>query len=341
MMSVPELLKTLAAGLPLCEQGAEFLFERLLAGEMDPAQIAAALSLIQVRSPTVDELVGAARVMRRHVTPVPYAGPGTIIDTCGTGGAPKTFNVSTISSLVVAAAGEGAIKVAKHGNRSRSGRGSAEVLGALGVSVDATPQTQARCLEVANVCFCFAIHHHPATRHAAPVRQSLGFPTIFNLLGPMTNPARATRQLLGVYNAGLAIKVANALSRLGTEHAWVVHGEDGSDDITTTAPTRVVDVTPGRVASSVFDAATIGVPRCVRADLEARDLGHAVRIARDVLDGQRGACRDIVVVNAAVALHVAGLTPDVRAGVSLAERAIDGRGAARTLAMLAEVSRGP
>ncbi len=232
------LLNAIPAG-PLCEVDAETLFEAVLSGHLDQAQIAGVLSLLAARGPTTDEVVGAARAMRRHVTPVPASDPGSLVDTCGTGGAPKTFNVSTAAAIVAAAAGA---RVAKHGNRSRTGRGSAEVLQALGVNVDAPPGTQARCLDEAGVCFCFAIHHHPAMRHAAVVRRALKFPTIFNILGPLTNPAGATRQLIGVYDEALVPLVAAALARLGSVRAMVVHSRDGLDEVSITAPTVVAEV---------------------------------------------------------------------------------------------------
>src|SRR5947207_1125205 len=181
-MGIRETLARLVAGHHLTAEQAESLFEDILGGLLDDAQIAAVLALIQVRSPSVNELVGAARVMRRHATPIPCqpTSAGVILDTCGTGGTPKTFNISTLAAIVVAGAAPGKVRVAKHGNRSRSGRGSAEVLAALGVNVEAGPLVQARCLEEAGVCFCFAPHHHPAAKHAAGARRSLGFPTIFN-----------------------------------------------------------------------------------------------------------------------------------------------------------------
>ena len=214
-MSPQPLISDLLAGRVLSEHSTEQLFESLLSGQLDDQQIAAVLTFIQSRGVTVDELVGAARVMRRHVTRVPVNVPGAVvIDTCGTGGAPKTFNISTAGAIVVAGAsphrtGSGPhVVVAKHGNRSRSGRGSAEVLARLGVNVDATPAVQARCLREAGVCFCFAIHHHPATKYVAAARKSLAFPTIFNLLGPLTNPAGATRQLIGIYDRTAVEKMA-------------------------------------------------------------------------------------------------------------------------------------
>ncbi|MFN0131367.1 MAG: anthranilate phosphoribosyltransferase [Phycisphaerales bacterium] len=348
-MNPHPLLATLLDGTTLDEPSAEEAIGAILEGRLDAAQIAALLSLIQARGATVDELVGGARAMRRHVTPVPFDEPGTIIlDTCGTGGAPKTFNVSTVVALVTAAAGSTAhavapgsprVVVAKHGNRSRTGRGSAEVLAALGVNVDATPEVQARCLREAGVCFCFAIHHHPAARHAAPVRRALGFPTLFNLLGPLTNPARASRQLLGVYDARAARLVAEALARLGSERAIVLHSQDGLDEISLSAPTTLVHVEHGRTREESIDPATFGVPRATVESLTARDLDHATAIVRDVLADQPGPTHDIVRVNTAAALLAAGVVTDFGAGLVLAREAIASGAAASTLASIARVSR--
>jgi anthranilate phosphoribosyltransferase len=340
-MEIREVLSQLVAGHRLKDDQAESLFEDLLSGRLDEAQIAAVLALIQTRSPTVDELVGAARVMRRHVTPIPCLPdmPGVIIDTCGTGGTPKTFNISTVAALVVAGAAPGKVRVAKHGNRSRSGRGSAELLGALGVNVDAPPAVQARCLEKAGVCFCFAVHHHPATKHAANARKSLGIPTIFNLLGPLTNPAAATHQLIGVYEEAAVALVASALARLGAERALVVHGRDGMDEISTTNTTVAALVEGGKVRMMELDYQPLGIPRATMAELQAWDLSQAVAMAKGVLEGKPGAPRDIVLLNAAAALWIAGVSSNIPAGIDLAAQSIDSGGALRSLSALIEVSK--
>lgn len=348
-MTITEILSDLLAGGRLSEQQSEAVFEQLLAGVLTEAQIASLLTLIQVRGATVDELVGAARVMRRHATPVDCQAPAgaTVIDTCGTGGAPKTFNISTAAAIVVAAAAPGRVLVAKHGNRSRSGRGSAEVLAQLGVNVDAGPDVQARCLSEAGVCFCFAIHHHPAARHAAPARKALGFPTLFNILGPLTNPARASRQLLGIYTPELVDLEAEALARLGAERAMVVHGLDGMDEISTTAPTKIAHVEGGGGAGSAqvrieeFDARSVGVPRAKLDDLRADTLEAAAEMMRGAITaGARpGPPRDIVELNAAAALVVASAVADIPAGLLMARAAIETGAAERTLAELARLSK--
>jgi anthranilate phosphoribosyltransferase len=270
-----------------------------------------------------------------------------VIDTCGTGGAGKTFNISTAAAIVTAAgsphhAGGGVrVVVAKHGNRSRSGRGSAEVLAKLGVNVDAPPAVQARCLTRAGVCFCFAIHHHPATRHATPARRSLGFPTLFNLLGPLTNPAGARRQLIGVYDAAFVERLAHTLARLGAERAMVVHGRDGMDELTTTGPSLVATVEDGRVTVGEFDPAALGVPRASAEQLTALDLDAAAATVRGVVSGARGPARDIVILNAGAALFVAGAAGTIMHGSEMAAAAIDSGRAARTLADLAGASAEP
>lgn len=339
-MEIREILGALAGGHALTRNQAEHLFGELLEGRLHDAQIGAALALLARRGPTPEELLAGANIMRRHVTRIPGVDtlPGRVLDTCGTGGARKTFNISTLSAIVTAAAADGAVRVAKHGNRGRSGRGSAEVVRALGVNVDATPETQARCLRDAGVCFCFAIHHHPAMRHAAPARQALGFPTIFNLLGPLTNPAGVRRQVLGVYRPEFVDLVARALADLGAERAMVVHAEDGIDEISTTGPTRIGHVEHGTVRIERFDPAPLGMPRARPEDLDAADLDDAVRIARGVLAGEPGPARDIVVLNAAAALVVGEAAPGWGAALRLAASAIDSGRAAKTLDALRETS---
>ncbi|HZW11092.1 MAG TPA: anthranilate phosphoribosyltransferase [Phycisphaerales bacterium] len=342
-MDIHPVLGGLVRGCTLTSDEAEALFERLLGGGLDDAQIAALLSLIQARGPTVDEVVGAARAMRRHVTPVPRpAGceDAVLIDTCGTGGAPKTFNISTAAAIVAAACKPNPTRVlvAKHGNRSRSGRGSAELLGALGVGVDAAPEVQSRCLGGAGVCFCFAIHHHPAMKHAIGPRRSIGFPTIFNVLGPLTNPAGADRQLIGVYSEPLLPLVAEALARLGAVRAIVAHSADGLDELSTTAPTHLAHVEGGAVRRELLDARSLGLPRARIEDLQAVDVAHAAAIVRDVLGGRRGPHRDIVLLNSAAALLVAGAASDIASGLSCAAEAIDSGRAAETLGALARLS---
>lgn len=350
-MTPVEVLASLLHGDKLSESQSEDVFEQILSGRFDDAQIGAFLSLIQSRGATAQELIGAARVMRRHVTRVPMpdygdATPTIVLDTCGTGGGTKTFNVSTAAAFVVAAAsphhsgGSVRVVVAKHGNRSRTGRGSAEVLAALGVNVDATPEVQSRCLAKAGVCFCFAIHHHPASRHAASARKSLGFPTIFNLLGPLANPAGADHQLIGTYRSEHVDLLAHALAGLGTQSAMVVYGHSGIDEISTTGPTRIARVLDGKVEVSDFDAQSIGVPHAELLQLTASSVEDSAAMIRDVLAGKGGPARDIVLLNAAGALVVSGIASDWTDGLRRAAAAVDSGGAAAALKTLADASRG-
>lgn len=341
------VLADLVSGRTLDEAESEAVFGSLLAGELEAAQIGALLSLLQSRGVTADELTGAARVMRARVERIPYTPPaGTVVvDTCGTGGAPKTFNVSTAAAIVVAGCEPepgtiGRVVVAKHGNRSRTGRGSAEVLAQLGVNIDAGPKVQARCLEEAGVCFCFAIHHHPAMRHAAPVRRALGFPTVFNLLGPLTNPCGATRQLIGVYRPEFVGLVSETLRRLGAEHAVVAHSDDGLDELTVTAPTTLGVVRQGAVATERIDPASLGLAPARIEDLRAADESHAADMVRAILAGEPGPAADIVTLTAGAALVVAGATGSIAGGITLARDSIRSGRAARALDRLAAISRG-
>jgi len=341
-MNIRETLSKLLAGGTLSAAESRAFFEDLLEGLYDDAQIGAALALIQRRLPTEDEILGGATAMRRHVTPVPSEGlSGALIDTCGTGGARKTFNISTLAAIVTAAAAPGTVRVAKHGNRGRSGRGSAELLRELGVNIDATPTAQGRCLREIGLCFCFAIHHHPAMRHAATARQSLGFPTIFNVLGPLTNPARARRQVMGIYDPDLVEPVARVLSRLGCDRAMVVHGRDGIDEISTAAPTIIAHVTPEGVRLEEFCATSLGIPRASSADLDATDLRSAAALARAILDGTTGPARDITLLNASAALVVGGAAGTWADGLALASDAIDSGIARRVLVDLVRLSQEP
>lgn len=319
-------------------------FEAMMSGQSHHAEIGALLALLATRVPTSAELLGAASIMRKHVDRVETScDPANIIDTAGTGGAPKTFNVSTAAAIVAAAALHGrepaagdSSGVAKHGNRSRTGRGSAEVLRALGVNIDADRATQARCLEEVGVCFCFAIHHHPATRHVMPVRQTLGFPTIFNLLGPLTNPAGAKRQVMGVYDAKFLKPVAEALRDLGAIRAMVVHSDDGLDELSIAAPTQIVHVIDGEVREETITPEDVGLRRASLGEVTARDLEHAATIMRDVLSGKaKDAVRDMTLLNAAATLVVSGAAKSLTDGVAIAARTIDLGAAAQTLAALA------
>lgn len=334
-----DVFPALLAGRSLSETQAEAVFERLLGGRLDEGQIGAFLALIATRGPSVDELVGAARVMRRCVTSVRTpVGRGRVIDTCGTGGAPKLFNVSTIGAIVTAAAAPGRVLVAKHGNKSRTGRGSAELMQALGVRVDAPAEVQERCLREIGVCFSFAPSHHPAARHAATVRKNLGFPTIFNIIGPLANPAGATRQLVGTYSTENAAKLAAALARLGAERAMVIHSADGLDELTTTAQNLIWHVEQRGVREDRLDARDLGFDAARIDDLRADSLDEAVAIARGVLAGETGPRRDLVELNAGASLFVAGCCASIAEGVAQARQTIASGLADRTLKELIRLS---
>jgi anthranilate phosphoribosyltransferase len=317
-------IKRAAAGADLSTDEMRLTVNAIMDGAVTPAQAAALLVALAVKGETVDEVVGAASAMRDHAIAVaPRSGA---IDVCGTGGdASGTFNISTAVAFVVAGAG---VPVAKHGNRAMSSRcGSADVLEALGVRIDISPERTSQILDEHSIAFLFAQAHHPAMRHVAPVRREIGIRTLFNVLGPLTNPAGVRRQVVGVAQASALLRVAQALGRLGSERAAVVHGCDGLDEVTLAGPTAVVEWTGDAIVE--FEI----VPE--DADLERRDSerlrgGDAVSNAaaiRAVLDGEAGERRDVVLLNAALALRVAGAAADLRAGRALAERSIDSRAA--------------
>lgn len=318
----------------------------LLQGEMANAQIGALLGLIASRGATPDELVGAARAMRERVTPVPYtpARGEALIDTCGTGGAPKTFNVSTAAAILAAAvtppedSGLARIVVAKHGNRSRTGRGSAEVLAALGVNLDASTAQQAACLNQAGICFCFAINHHPAMRHAAGPRKALGFPTIFNMLGPLTNPAGATRQLIGVAKQEYLVPIAKTLARLGTPHARIVHSRNGLDEISTTDSIDVAVIKGESVSLEVIDPAELDLEPATIEQIRVDGVEESAALVRSIFTGESGPAADTVALSCAAALMVAGAAGSMQQGLTLAREALGSGAAMSKLEELAEVS---
>ena len=331
-------LRKLVRGETLTEEESRLAFEQIASGESHHAEIGGLLSLLATRVPTVDEIVGAATVMRSRVERVPCkTDPRTVVDTAGTGGAPKSFNVSTAAAVVAAAAGA---RVAKHGNRSRTGRGSAEVMESLGVNVNASTAVQAACLDEIGICFCFAIHHHPAAKHVMPVRKALGLPTIFNLLGPLTNPAGAGRQVMGVYARDFVRPIAEALVRLGSTHALVFHSDDGLDEISVGALTRVAEVRNGEVHDWIVDPSALGLEMADPMSLAPDSLVDAAELFLRVVRGEdRGARRSMVLVNAAAALLVAGRTSTIDEGVVLAGEAIDHGQADATLQKLCARSR--
>ena len=301
------LLAHLAVGRTLSRQEAIDAFEQIMTGAASPPQTAALLAMMQLRGPTVEEIAGAASVMRRHVKAVTVPGGVRVVDTCGTGGDhARTFNISTAAALVAAGAGRAhQVAVAKHGNRSVTSKsGSSQVLEALGVKLRVTDQTLGRCLEEAGVCFCFAPAHHPAMKYAAPIRAELGMRTIFNILGPLTNPAGVRHQLIGVFDPDLTEPMGQVLADLGTEHGMVVHGAVGEsgaasgghsggggiDELTTTGLTRITTVREGKVSTSYFDACSLGLEHSRLESLQVDSVEASAEVVRGVLggEGERG-----------------------------------------------------
>jgi anthranilate phosphoribosyltransferase len=315
------LLDKLMRREDLTREEAAALLEQLLAAETSEAFIAAALVALAMKGETVEELVGFAETMRAHAVRIQVARPD-VVDTAGTGGSPrKPFNVSTAAAIVIAAAG---VPVAKHGNRASSSRtGSADVLMALGVRIDPPPSIVQRCLDEIGLCFMFAPHFHRATARVAQVRRQLGVRTIFNLLGPLTNPARPKRQLIGVSDLPSVEKIGRARVHLGVEHAWVVHGSDGADEITVSGPTHVLEVCEGRLRRFILDPGEAGVAVRDLNGVRATSPEESATIVREVLVGdRRDAARDLVLLNAAAGLRVSGRVGTLREGVELAAEAI-------------------
>jgi anthranilate phosphoribosyltransferase len=331
------LIAAAAAGRALDEGEAEQAFDILMSGDATPAQIGGFLMALRVRGETVPEIVGAVRAMRAKMLRV-EAPPGAI-DTCGTGGdGSGTLNISTGAAIVTAAAG---VPVAKHGNRAASSRtGAADVLAALGVNVEADMALVKEALWRVNLCFMLAPRHHSAMRHVGPARVELGTRTIFNLMGPLSNPAGAKRQLVGVFERQWIAPLAEVLGRLGAERAWVVHGSDGLDEITTTGPTHVAELKDGKVARFEVTPEMAGLPRASAAALKGADAQTNAGAITELLAGRPGPYRDIVVLNSAAALVVAGKAADLKAGAALAAQAIDSGRAKHVLAELAAISNG-
>lgn len=331
------LLAKVATGASLSEAEAETAFDIIMAGNATPAQMGGFLMALRVRGETVDEITGAARIIRSRLVPV--EGPEGLIDTCGTGGdAAGTYNISTAVALVVAGCG---VPVAKHGNRAISSRsGAADVLAALGVNVEAEFDLVHKALWDAGIAFMMAPRHHTAMRNVGPTRVELGTRTIFNLMGPLSNPAHARRQLLGVYARTWVEPIAQVLLRLGSESAWVVHGSDGLDEITTTGPTFVAELRDGRIRTFEVTPEEAGLPRASLYDLRGGDPETNAAALRAVLGGASGPYRDIVLLNAAGALVVAGAVPDLRSGVRHAAGCIDEGRAMATLDRLVAITNG-
>jgi len=307
--------------------------EQVLEGQATPAQIGALAVALRMKGETTSEIAGMAEAMRRRVPPL-HTRRSPLLDTCGTGGDNGgTFNIWTSVAIVTASCG---VAVAKHGNRAVSSRtGSADVLESLGVRIDLTAVSAARSLDALGITFLFAPNYHTALRHAAAARREIGVRTVFNVLGPLTNPAGARRQLLGVYDDELVLRVAEVLRELGSERAWVVHGRDGLDELTVFAKSHVAELSGGRIHEFEIDPQELGLAHTDRAAASGGDTAaHAGRI-RAILAGEKGAARDIVVLNGGAALVVAGVAPSIREGVARAAAAIDSGQAREKLAELA------
>jgi len=298
------------------------LMRQVMSGELTHAQMAAMLVALRIKGESVDEIAAAASVMRELSTKVATLASPHLIDTCGTGGdGIQTFNVSTVSALVAAAAGA---KVAKHGGRSVSSScGSADVLEALGVNVNLTPAQVANAVEEIGIGFMFAPNHHSAMKHAAPVRRELGVRTLFNLLGPLTNPANAKRQIMGVFSPALTVKLAQVLQQLGSEHVLVVCGADGMDEISFTGDSHVAELKNGQVSAYTINPAQFGLPLHTLASIQIDNAEQSKAMILAVLNGELGAARDIVLLNAGAAIYVAGLADSLAAGINKAAEVID------------------
>ena len=334
---ISDSIDRLLAGEDLPRERAAEALEAIMSGEAGEAQTAGFLIALRAKGETAAELAGLAETVRAHAEQVtPPSGP--FIDTCGTGGGRvTTFNISTTATFVAAGAG---VAIAKHGNRSATSMcGSADVLEELGARIDLAPDDVSRCLEETGLGFMFAPTHHPAFRHIGPVRRALGVRTIFNLLGPLTNPAGAPRQLLGVVDPAYLERMGEALAMLGTERALLVHGRDGLDEVSTGAITDVAEVTGGRVQTSTIDPVALGFAPPDEAALAGGDPAFNAAVLRAVLGGAAGAARDVVVLNAAAAIWVAGAAPTLAGALPMAEASIDDGAATERLEAFVATTR--
>lgn len=329
------ILAEVATGEKLNEKQAEQAFNVLMSGQATPSQMGAFLMGLRLRGETVDEITGAARVMRAKATGI--IAPENAVDTCGTGGdGSGTYNISTAAAIVAAAAGA---TVAKHGNRAASSKsGSADVLMALGVNLDADMALLEKALKNINLCFMMATRHHSAMRHVMPTRVEMGTRTIFNLLGPLANPAKTKRQVLGVFAREWVEPIANVLNRLGSVHAWVVHGHDGLDEISTTGPTFGAEVKNGKVTTFEISPGDYGIETVTLDALKGGDADVNAKAILDLLAGQKSAYRDIVLMNAGAALVVTDIASDLADGIQKAADAIDSGKAAETLQGLVKIT---
>jgi anthranilate phosphoribosyltransferase len=331
----PAALALAQDGQPLSAENTRRLFDAIFTGRLAEEEIIAYLSATADRKPTVDELVGAVTSMRQHMRAI--TAPAGAMDLCGTGGdGLGTLNISTAVSFVVAGTG---VPVAKHGNRSASSRsGAADVLEALGVNITLPPEAAQSVLAETGLVFLFAQTHHPAMKHVGAARKQIGRRTIFNLLGPLANPGRVTRQLVGVFSADWLVPYAEALKRLGSERAFIVHGRDGLDEVSISAATQLAILDAGTVTTGEIMPEDAGLPRWPLADIRGGDAAHNAAALRRLFDGEAGPYRDIVLLNSAVALMVAGRAKDVKEGVGMAAGALDSGAAKAKLEALIKAS---
>ena len=333
---IQEAIRDLIVGADLGRAKMRAVMEQIMSGQATDAQIGAFLVALRIKGETIDEIAGGAEVMREKATPIVTVRP-EIIDTCGTGGDDSgTFNISTTVAFVACGAG---LAVAKHGTRSISSQcGSSDVLTALGVNVEATPEKVGECIDEVGMGFLFAIALHGAMKHAVGPRRELATRTIFNILGPLTNPAGAKRQLLGVFDGALTEALAGVLRELGSDQALVVHGSDGLDEITLTGPTQVSELKDGQVSTRQIHPGDFGLQTVSAEALKGGDAGYNARILRGVLDGEEGPQRDVVLLNSAAAIVVGGRAEDITAGLEVARESIDSGKARQALDRLVEVS---
>jgi anthranilate phosphoribosyltransferase len=335
---IQELLARVLDGHDLTRAEAREGMQEIMRGDATQAQIAGFLVALRAKGETADEIAGCAEAMREHVLPVQPT-RDDLVDTAGTGGDGKsTLNISTAAALVAAAAGAG---VAKHGNRAASSQtGSADVLEALGFELDLAPERIAQSIDELGFGFMFAQAHHPAMKHAAPVRRELGTRTVFNVLGPLTNPARARAQVVGVYSPGLVRPVAEALAQLGARRAFVVHGAGGIDELSPVGPSRVSEVVDGGVRDRVVDPQELGIEECSLDDLAGGAPDENAAIIRRNFAGERGGAREAVILNAAGAIAAGGHAADLREGIVVAREALDSGAAASRRDGVVELTRG-
>src|SRR5579871_1766808 len=337
MDDLKSIIGKVATGASLTREEAATAFDRMMSGEATPSQIGGLLMALRVRGETVDEITGAVTVMREKMLRV--NAPPEAIDVVGTGGdASGSYNISTCAAFIVAGAG---VPVAKHGNRALSSRsGAADVLSALGVAIELSPESVARCIKDAGIGFMFAPAHHPAMKNVGPTRVELGTRTIFNLLGPLSNPAGVKRQMVGVFSRQWIEPLAEVLKNLGSEQAWVVHGSDGLDEITTAGPTAVAALEHGSVRTFEIEPESLGIARVKPEALRGGDATANAAALKAVLEGRTGPYRDVALLNAAAALVVAAKVKTLPDGLKLAEHAIDSGAAEGCLDRLIAVSNG-